>query len=505
MLRRWTRQLPRQCERQRYYSTPPPTSILLSDLTERGFIQDVTRPQALHQALRGSPRSVYAGIDPTAQSLHIGHLLPLIGLLHFQIHGHTIIPLIGGATGRIGDPSGRNTERKLADLVQVEDNVAGLTQSIRRFFTRASHYTTRRLASTTLTSEPVILSNLEWHQHLTMLDFLRTVGVHARINTMVNRESVKARLASQHGISFTEFTYQLLQAYDFYHLYRHHNCSIQIGGSDQWGNILAGLELISRLEGPTTNNTITTTIPADYPEQAEYHHIDAYGITTPLLTTASGEKFGKSAGNAVWLDPSMTSVFDFYQYFIKVADADVERYLKMFTLIPLQEITELVHIHNTQPEKRIAQRRLAAEVTDMVHTPEGLNHAETLTKLLFDSDYSSLQASKVIHALQNDPRLVLVSEADMLQTPLPKLAAKHGLVSSNCKLTVHGPLRSLELITLFLAAARTLVQARGFYLNNTPVPDAHFTLTRHHLIDNRIAILRAGKDRLLILAMNPGQ
>ncbi|KAF8734970.1 hypothetical protein AX14_002988 [Amanita brunnescens Koide BX004] len=299
-----------------------------------------------------------------------------------------------------------------------------------------------------------------------MLDFLRTVGVHARISTMISRESVKARLNSQHGISFTEFTYQLLQAYDFYHLHKHHGCSIQIGGSDQWGNIVAGLELITK----------TTTSGEEAP--------NVFGITTPLLTTSTGEKFGKSAGNAVWLDPSLTSIFDFYQYFVKVTDADAEKYLKMFTLLPISEIAEVIETHKSQPDKRIAQRRLAAEVTEMVHEREGLIHAETMTKLLFDSDYSTLRADGVIDALNGDPRLILIDEHDAFQTPLPKLVAKHGLVASN-------------------SAARALVQARGLYLNNSPIPDVHFTLTRQHLVDDGLAILRAGKDKLLVLALKP--
>lgn len=275
---------------QRYLS-------LLRELTNRGFVQDVTRSDALAHALASASLTVYAGIDPTARSLHIGHLLPLLCLFHFRSQGHTIIPLVGGATGRIGDPSGRNTERQLADIQHIQDNVSSLSESICHFFTRASSYALRRHPNIHLSasSPPNILSNLEWHQRFTMLDFLRTVGVHARISAMINKESVKARLNSQQGISFTEFTYQLLQAYDFYHLHKHHGCSIQIGGSDQWGNIVAGLELIAK-----------TTAPG---EEAP----NVFGITTPLLTTSTGEKFGKSAGNAVWLNPGLTSIFDFYQ------------------------------------------------------------------------------------------------------------------------------------------------------------------------------------------------
>ena len=288
MLPRWTRQVTRF--QRRSFS-------LLRELTNRGFIQDVTRSHDLELALSTESRTVYAGIDPTARSLHIGHLLPLLCLFHFRLHGHTIIPLIGGATGRIGDPSGRSTERQLADIQHVEDNVSSLARSIRGFFARASSYASQRLPNIhhSASLPPHVMSNLEWHQHFTMLDFLRTVGAHARISAMISRESVKARLDSQQGISFTEFTYQLLQAYDFHHLHKHHGCSIQVGGSDQWGNIVAGLELIAK--------TATAGTEA----------LNVFGITTPLLTTSTGEKFGKSAGNAVWLDPGLTSIFDFYQ------------------------------------------------------------------------------------------------------------------------------------------------------------------------------------------------
>ncbi|TFK44730.1 hypothetical protein BDQ12DRAFT_673472 [Crucibulum laeve] len=441
---------------------------LLEDLTHRGFVQDVTRPDALRNALSSRRQVVYAGVDPTATSLHIGHLIPFMTLLHFQIRGHQIIPLIGGATGRIGDPSGRILERQLADVKQVEDNVISLTKSIQNFFKRALVYADARLEKNeVICTEPAVTSNLEWHQSFNMLDFLQIVGVHARVNTMLNRESVRARLNAQHGLSFTEFTYQLLQAYDFYHLHKHFNCSIQVGGSDQWGNILAGLELIGRLDQPSAKE--------------ETEHAQAYGITTPLLTTATGEKFGKSAGNAVWLDPNLTSVFDFYQYFMKVADADVEKYMKLFTLLSWSQIQDILQVHSQSPEKRIAQRRLAAEVTELVHRPEGVVRAETLTKLLFESDYSDLKAENIIAAFQGDPRLVMVDKSELLELPVAKLASKHSLVASN-------------------SAARSLVTSKGLYLNNTPVPELQFKITAERLINERIAIVRAGKDKLLVLA-----
>ncbi|KAG6857684.1 hypothetical protein H0H87_004100 [Tephrocybe sp. NHM501043] len=388
---------------------------LLEDLSERGFVHQVTRPEILSAALESKRHIVYVGIDPTAGSLHIGHLIPLMCLLHFQLRGHGAIPLIGGATGRVGDPSGRLTERQPADVKQVGDNVDSLTQGIRTFFKRASVYAQARGANIEgLVMEPAVTSNLQWHEDINLLEFLRTVGIHARVNTMLNRESVKARLTSQRGLSFTEFTYQLLQAYDFYHLNKTHSCTIQIGGSDQWGNILAGIELIGRLESPAS----------------DVAEAEAFGLTTPLLTTASGDKFGKSAGNAVWLDTSLTSVFDFYQYFVKVDDADVEKYLKLFTLLGREEITSVMETHRAQPEKRTAQKRLAAEVTEIVHTDTGVSRALTLTRLLFESNYDGLTARQIISAFDGDPRLVMVDEADLLGTSVMKLSAKHHLVAS---------------------------------------------------------------------------
>ncbi|CAA7261612.1 unnamed protein product [Cyclocybe aegerita] len=470
--------------RQLYPKRPLHTPLpLLEDLTQRGFIQNLTRRDALQNALQASKQTVYAGVDPTAGSLHIGHLIPLICLLHFQVRGHSIIPLvstvfvlsrnqahdekIGGATGRVGDPSGRLTERQPADIKKVEDNVVNLTSSIQLFFKRALPYARSRIQLDEAVSvEPQVVSNLQWHETFTLLDFLAKVGLHARVNAMMNRESVRARLDSQQGLSFTEFTYQLLQAYDFYHLHKYFECSIQVGGSDQWGNIVAGLDLISKLEPDTSHNQESSV---------------AYGITTPLLTTSTGEKFGKSAGNAIWLDPTLTSVFDFYQYFLKVTDADVRKYLKLFTLLSNEEIQTVLETHEKSPELRVAQHRLAAEVTEMVHTKIGVAQAVTRTKLLFGSDYATFKAKDILSAFDQDPRLVKVPRQEILDTSAGKLAAKHGLVSSN-------------------SVSRSLISSRGLYLNNQPVEDVQYKILPEELLDGKIAILRAGKDKLLVLA-----
>ncbi|KAF5321340.1 hypothetical protein D9619_001766 [Psilocybe cf. subviscida] len=446
---------------RRQYHRP---AQLLRDLTDRGFIQDSTSPDVLQKYVDtpGRVLTAYAGVDPTAKALHIGHLIPLLALLHFRIRGHNIIPLIGGATGRVGDPSGRKIERELAKTEQVEENARSLTNSITQFFERGLAYANSRMETVQQAHSGIrITNNLEWHDGFSLLGFLQEVGSYARVNTMLNRESVQARLEAKQGLSFTEFTYQLLQAYDFHYLYKHHECSIQIGGSDQWGNIVAGLELIGKLN-------------------AQQGLSEAFGITTPLLTTASGEKFGKSAGNAIWLDSNMTSVFDFYQYFLKVADADVKKYLKLFTLMSSEEVEDLVAKHENEPEKRLAQYRLAAEVTEMVHLEDGVRCAVTKSKLLFDADYSNLKAQDVLLAFEDDPRMVQIPMEEALDVPIIKLSAKYSLVATN-------------------GAAKNLVASKGLYLNNVPVASPQSKVEASDLIDGRVAIIRAGKDKLLVL------
>ncbi|KAF5393420.1 hypothetical protein D9757_000615 [Collybiopsis confluens] len=375
---------------------------------------------------------------------------------------------IGGATGLVGDPSGRKTEREPAKVAQVKQNVSMLSEGIRTFFRRGLAYAKTRFSSVSeIVVDPEVKSNLEWHEDFTMLDFLRVVGVHARVNSMLSKESVKIRLESTSGISFTEFTYQLLQAYDFYHLHRTFGCTIQIGGSDQWGNIVAGLEFIARLR------------PSDVTESSK-----AFGITTPLLTTTSGEKFGKSAGNAVWLDPQLTSVFDFYQYFLKVDDADIQKYLKIFTLLSLSEIESVMEIHSLEPDRRLAQRRLAAEITELVHGSEAVKQAEMMTQNAFrqpDSKAHKLDAQSLIDAFTGDPRMSWCKESELVSVPVMKLASKYGLVPST-------------------SAARQLIQSKGLYFNNQVVPDTWYTMTKAQLLDGRAVMIRAGKDKVILLA-----
>ncbi|THH08379.1 hypothetical protein EW145_g2743 [Phellinidium pouzarii] len=384
-------------------------------------------------------------------------------LLHFHLRGHIVIPLIGGATGLVGDPSGKLEERSPLGEQNAGHNVASLTSAASNFFESATVYADRRLQpSENVITKPVVANNVEWLGSLGLLEFLTKAGRHARVPTMISRDSVKIRMNSQQGISFTEFTYQLLQAYDFYHLYNTRGCTLQLGGSDQWGNILSGVDLVDRTrsrDGPT-----------------------AHGITTPLLTTASGAKFGKSEGNAVWLDRQLTSVLDFYQFFLRTADADVGKYLRMFTFIPLEEIASILHEHESAPEKRKAQRVLADEAVELVHGKIAVHRAHVATQVLFGTSSSSLAASDIVGALEDDPRLIHCSRDEILEQPVWKLAAKYGLVGSN-------------------GEARRLADAKGLYLNNTAI-NSKYMLQAPDLVDNGIAILRAGKDNNLVLAVH---
>ncbi|KAI0028140.1 hypothetical protein K488DRAFT_80826 [Vararia minispora EC-137] len=431
---------------------------LLDELEERGFISQVTRQGPRSRIPKKpftDPQTVYAGIDPTGQSLHVGHILPMMSLVHFQIRGHNIIPLIGGATARIGDPSGRSTERPQMDLVRVEENITRLTASVDRFFQRALDYASFRHSGLFSCSPPRIMNNIEWFLNLNFLDFLRIAGTQARVNSMLARESVQSRLKSNQGISFAEFSYQLLQAYDFMTLFQRAGCTIQIGGSDQWGNIVAGIDLISR-----TNSGINGGATSE----------KVFGLTTPLLTTSAGEKFGKSAGNAIWLDETMTSVLDFYQFFMKTADEDVERFLKLFTLISLQKIENI-----RKPELRIAQKVLAEEVTTLVHSANGLRHAQEATRVLFSTDFNNVNAADILAALFGDPRLQHVSSDDLFQVPVSRLAVKHG-------------------------AARNLINLGGLYLNGSPV-SIDQKVSPSDLVGERIVFLRAGKTNHAVLTL----
>src|SRR5438094_6635052 len=303
-------------------------SDLLAELEWRGFVYHAT--QHIKDHLQGR-RTVYCGFDPTAPSLQLGNLMPLMLLRHFQLRGHKPIVLMGGGTGLIGDPSGQQTERPLLSKEQIRDNVHRHRDQVARLLDFDARET-----------RALVLNNADWLVEQRVVDFLRDVGKHFTVNVMLQKESVKARLDA--GISYTEFSYMLLQAYDFLHLSRKEQCTIQVGGSDQWGNITAGIDLIRRVDGG-----------------------EAHGLVAPLFTTASGAKFGKTEGGAIWLDPSLTSPYKFYQFWYNVDDRDVESFLKLFTFLPRVEIEQWMKRHKKDPSRHEAQGQLAAEVTTMVH------------------------------------------------------------------------------------------------------------------------------------------
>ena len=482
-------------------------------LEERNMVQ-ATTSSALrtHMATtKGStlvPRTVYAGVDPSAASMHVGNLLPLLALLHCALHGHTALVLvramliqIGGGTGAIGDPSGRSTERSALDPAQLAKNVASIRAQMYQFFHNAAAYLERRGlresqanqytgdAKVGPTGEHLftsgldvrLVNNISWLQPVSLIEFLTNVGRYARVNDMMARDSVKNRLtpaesegSSAPGLSFTEFTYQLLQAYDFSVLHREpYHCSLQIGGSDQMGNISAGIDLIRRQEAS---------------KGADIREDPAYGLTLPLLTTANGAKLGKSAGNAVWISPELLSDMDFYQYFLRSADADVERFLRSLTLLPTQRIDEVLAEHDKDRSKRLAQETLAAEMTELVRGDTALQRARVATKVLFGTRLNDLRAGDVIFAFENDARLVHMPR-QVLGSEIIGVAADAGLSASKSACQTNP------------GEARRLQKGGGLYLNGAPVADVRQTLSESDLLDSRFFVLRAGKQNHRIVVI----
>ena len=326
------------------------SDAILDDLAARQLVADHTDPDELRRRLADGPITLYAGFDPTADSLHVGNLVPLLLLRRFQEAGHRPIAVAGGATGMIGDPGGRSEERNLLDDVTLDHNLAAIRTQLAQFVDLES-------------PGGLLVDNRSWTQPLGVLDFLRDVGKHVTVNAMLAKESVRSRVESESGISFTEFSYMLLQANDYFVLHDQHGCELQVGGSDQWGNITAGIDLIRRRAG------------------ARVH-----GLTVPLITRADGAKFGKSVDGAVWLSPDRTSPYAFYQYWMNVDDRDVERFLLQLTLLGVDEIAEVVAAHVAAPERRAGQRRLAQEMTGLVHGAEAARAAEAASVVLFGGD-----------------------------------------------------------------------------------------------------------------------
>lgn len=351
-------------------------SRLLEDLEYRGLIYQVTDREGLERKLAEGPISLYIGFDPTADSLHIGHLLPITVLRRFQEAGHNVIALVGGGTGMIGDPSGRSSERSLNSAEIVAQWTESLKQQLSRF-----------LDFDRKTNPAKLVSNYDWLGPLDLITFLRDIGKNFTVNYMLAKESVSSRLET--GISFTEFSYMILQAYDFYKLHKVHGVSLQVGGSDQWGNITAGLDLMGKMGGG-----------------------EAYGLTLPLVTKSDGKKFGKSEGGAVWLDRSKTSAYQFYQFWINTDDNDVIKFLKYFTFLTPEQIAELEAELKQAPEKRVAQRELAREVTRFVHGDEAVTAAENITRALFSGNIAELSEAELIEASQDMPTAVITGQEE---------------------------------------------------------------------------------------------
>jgi len=419
---------------------------VVQTLRERGFIntmddgsEGITDPE-LERVASSQSLSCYAGFDPTSTSLQVGNLLPVMALAHFQRHGHRPIVLVGGATGMIGDPSGKVAERQLLTVEKVEANVRGMRAQLERLLDFGPG-----------PSAAVVVNNADWLVPYRLIEFLRDVGKHFRIGEMLAKDSVRRRLDEGGGISFTEFSYMLLQSYDFLHLFDHYGCRTQLGGSDQWGNITAGVDLIRRVRGEA-----------------------AYGLVLPLLETTGGEKFGKSAGNAIYLDPSLVSPYEFYQFWVRTDDRDVERFLKLFTLLTLPEIRELAEAHQRTPERREAQKLLAREVTRIIHGEEELRKAQRASEMLFGGEIDGL----------SDRELCAVF-ADVPSTDLPRARLDAGIslidLLAETRLC---PSRS---------EARRLIEAGGVYVNNRRQPDLTATISPRHLASESILVLRTGK------------
>ncbi|MDI1900231.1 tyrosine--tRNA ligase, partial [Staphylococcus aureus] len=350
------------------------TNVLIEDLKWRGLIYQQTDEQGIEDLLNKEQVTLYCGADPTADSLHIGHLLPFLTLRRFQEHGHRPIVLIGGGTGMIGDPSGKSEERVLQTEEQVDKNIEGISKQMHNIFEFGTDH------------GAVLVNNRDWLGQISLISFLRDYGKHVGVNYMLGKDSIQSRL--EHGISYTEFTYTILQAIDFGHLNRELNCKIQVGGSDQWGNITSGIELMRRMYGQT----------------------DAYGLTIPLVTKSDGKKFGKSESGAVWLDAEKTSPYEFYQFWINQSDEDVIKFLKYFTFLGKEEIDRLEQSKNEAPHLREAQKTLAEEVTKFIHGEDALNDAIRISQALFSGDLKSLSAKELKDGFKDVPQVTLSND-----------------------------------------------------------------------------------------------
>ena len=412
---------------------------LIQDLEWRGLLYQQTDAEGMEKLLNEESVSLYVGVDPTADSMHIGHIVPLLTLRRFQLAGHKPILLVGGATGTVGDPSGRSEERQLQTMEQVEANVRGLKAQMERMFDFSSD----------AENGAVLVNNNDWIGPMTLIDFLRDYGKLINVNYILNKDTVASRLDS--GISFTEFAYTLIQGVDFNHLYDHHNVRIQVGGSDQWGNITTGLEMIRKT----------------HDENAK-----AFGFTIPLVTKADGTKFGKSAGGSVWLDAEKTSPYEFYQFWINTADADVVKYLKIFTFLTREEIEVLEVSVQEEPHLRKAQKTLAAEMTKLIHGEEGLEAAERITAALFSGDLKALSVEEMKVAFAGVPSVEVAKE----DKNIVDLIVEAGISSSKRQ-------------------AREDITNGAISINGEKVQDLEYVVDGKDRLEDAFTIIRRGKKK----------
>ncbi len=425
----------------------------VEELKWRGMLHDVMPGTEEH--LLGGMQSAYVGIDPTADSLHIGHLVSVMMLRHFQLAGHKPFALLGGATGMIGDPSGKSEERNLLDEATLSQNQEALKEQLSRFLDFSSK----------AANAAVLVNNYDWMKDFSFLDFIRDVGKHITVNYMMAKESVRKRLSSEakEGMSFTEFTYQLVQGYDFLYLYQHHNCTLQMGGSDQWGNITTGTELIRRIGGGK-----------------------GYALTCPLITKTDGTKFGKTEGGNVWLDANRTSPYKFYQYWLNTSDDDAQKYIKIFTFLSRQQIEKLVEEHLLGPHLRILQKRLAEELTVMVHSQTELENAVRASEILFgkstSEDLRTLNEKTFLEVFEGVPqaeisRIEITNGLDMIGA----LADKTGFLNSNSE-------------------ARRELKQNAISVNREKVKD-DYLITADDLINGKFVLLQRGKKNYYVLVV----
>ncbi|KAL6563344.1 hypothetical protein OROHE_005931 [Orobanche hederae] len=434
------------------------TRNVVEILEERGLLESVTS-NALR---RQSEIRVYCGFDPTAESLHLGNLLGIIVLSWFLRCGHQVVVLVGGATGRVGDPSGKSFERPELDPLSLDRNVSAISATIRTILGRDHNSSSSSAIS--------VLNNYDWWKDVKLLDFLRDVGRFARVGTMMSKESVRKRLESENGISYTEFTYQLLQGYDFLHLFRDEGVNVQIGGSDQWGNITAGTDLIRRSKGGEGEG-------------------GAYGLTFPLLLKSDGTKFGKSEDGALWLSPSLLSPYRFYQYFFSISDADVVRFLKILTFLPMDEISQIerqmMMIQEDEYVPNTAQRRLAEEVTRFVHGEEGLKEAIKATEALRPGGggETKLDDWKTIEAIAEDVPSFTLRRDQVLDLSVLELSVCSGLLESK-------------------SAARRLLKQGGLYLNSIRIESEAKKIEPDDIVGGKVMLLSAGKKKKMLLRIS---